>query len=542
MSEARIMSRTREAGWLAAILLSFLALAVFLACYLVPWDDEFGYLIYGPLAWTGQLRLFQDEMTGQRLPLPYWVIGLSQVITGTSLLTARLTSIGLGAMTIGLTFALGRVLAGPSGGFLSALFLATHALVVGYYAGASYHALSSLLLVAGLLAISRERPPVWPVLGMALIAGLWLCRANLAVMVPVVLGYLLVRARSRGEQLALLLAGLLPVAVFLAWSQEHLKILAYVPLASRLVEPLGYRSLFALQDFPEGKPFAESLWWLVRRHLPWVIATVILLASALATRLGRPRVRWPSPPPLVVFMAILAVYALGCQMVILNMYLKSVAAWMSAFAPLWAVVLGYCASVLLAPGQAPPPVRSGLATALFALFAVSPVLSRHTAMPLTLPSQSVLGVLEDQAARIRAVVPPGERVFFFGTTPIPAHLAGARFYTQQVLHTRTFVPDGDDYVVSRSGLWGPRQVDEWLSREARYAVVEPGLLDVYRTTEPGYHPAIDRIEAALARHFELVSEGGDGLWTPPFRVYRRKTPAPAAGLGSETSGPLQLPG
>jgi hypothetical protein len=147
-------------------------------------------------------------------------------------------------------------------------------------------------------------------------------------------------------------------------------------------------------------------------------------------------------------------------MVILNMYLKSVAAWMSAFAPLWAVVLGYGASVLLAPGQAPPPVRSGLATALFALFAVS--------------------------------------------GPIPAHRE---------------------------------------SREARYAVV-----DVYRTTEPGYHPAIDRIgagppgEAALARHFELVPEGGDGLWTPPFRVYRRKTPAPAAGLGSETSGPLQLPG
>jgi hypothetical protein len=303
VSEAGIMSRTREAVWLAAILASFVALAVFLANYLVPWDDEFGYIIYGPFAWTGQSRLFQDEMTGQRLPLPYWVIGLSQIITGTSVLTARLTSIVLGAMTIGLTFALGRVLAGPTGGFLSALFLATHALVVGYYAGASYHALSSLLLVAGLLAISRERSPVWPVLGMALIAGLWLCRANLAVMVPVVLGYLLVRARSRGEQLALLLAGLLPLAVFLAWSQEHLKILAYVPLASRLVAPLGYLSLFSLQDFPEGKPFAESMWWLVRRHLPWVTATVILLASALATRLGRPRVRWPSPPPLVVFMA-----------------------------------------------------------------------------------------------------------------------------------------------------------------------------------------------------------------------------------------------
>jgi hypothetical protein len=163
-------------------------------------------------------------------------------------------------------------------------------------------------------------------------------------------------------------------------------------------------------------------------------------------------------------------------------------------------------------------------------------------MPLTLPAQTTLGVLENQAARVRAVMPPGERVFFFGTSPIPAHLAGAHFYIQQVLHTRTFVPGGDDYVVSRSGLWGPRQVDEWLSREARYAVVEPGLLNVYRTTEPGYRPVIDRIEAALALHFVLVSEGGDGLWTPPFRVYRRKTPAPAAGLGPAPSATLDLPG
>jgi dolichyl-phosphate-mannose-protein mannosyltransferase len=526
-----VLGRTREAGWLTAVLLAFLGLAVFFSCYLVPWDDEFGYIIYGPMALTGQLRLFQDEMTGQRLPLPYWIIGVSQVITGASVLSARLTSVVLGAATVGLTFALGRSLAGPTGGFLSALFLVTHALVVGYYSAASYHALSSLLLVGGLLAISRERPPVWPVVGMALIAGLWLCRANLAVMVPAVLVYLLVRARSGGERLALLLAGLFPLVAFLAWSQEHLKILAYIPLVNRLVEPLGYRPLFALQDFPEGKPLAESAWWLIRRHLPWVAATVLLLTAALVTRLARPRARWPSPPPLVVFMAILAVYAVGCQIVILNMYLKSVAAWMTAFAPLWAVVLGYGASVFLAPGRVPPPVRAGLAAALIGLFAVSPILSRHTAMPLTLPAQTTLGVLEQQAARIRAVMPPGQRIFFFGTSPIPAHLAGARFYIQQVLHTRTFVPGGDDYVVSRSGLWGPRQVDEWLSGHALYAVVEPGLLEVYRTTEPDYRPVVGQIESVLSRQFVLVADGGDEVWTPEFRVYRRRSPPPAAGLG-----------
>jgi hypothetical protein len=208
---------------------------------------------------------------------------------------------------------------------------------------------------------------------------------------------------------------------------------------------------------------------------------------------------------------------------------------MTAFAPLWAVTLGYGAAVLLRPGQVPPPVRAGLAAALIVLFAVSPILSRHTAMPLTLPAETTLGVLEHQAARVRAVVPPGQRVFFFGTSPIPAHLAGARFYIQQVLHTRTFVPGGDDYVVSRSGLWGPRQVEEWLSGQAVYALVEPGLLEVYRATEPDYRPVIGQIESVLSRQFVLVSDGGDGVWTPAFLVYRRRSPPPAAGLGPGAS-------
>ena len=521
--------RVRDAVWLTCIIVGFVGLAVFFAHYLVTWDGEFGYLVFGRMLMHGEVRLFQDEMTGQRLPLPYYFIGLSQLIAGPNLLAGRLASVGLGALVVGLTFALGRSLSGSPCGFLSALFLVTHGMVVGYYAGASYDSLCSLFIVTGLLAISLERPPWSSVVGMACFSGLSLSRANLAVMVPAVLVYLWLRAHGRRERLALVAAAVLPPLAFLVWSQEHLKILAYMPVVHRFVEPLGYRSLFALQEFPEGRPWVESVWWFIRRHFVWVAATAILAGAAVASRPFRGSGRWPSPPALVLFMGGLTVYALVCQVLILNMYFKGVAAWAPAFAPLWAVVLGYGASVLLTPGAAPTPVRTIVAASLLVLFALGPTWSRHTAMPLVLPAETTtIGVLEAEAARIRSIVPAGRRVFFFGTNPIPAYLAGVSPYLQQVLHTRTFVPSRDDYVVSRSGLWGPRQVDTWLSRDAPYALVEPGLLAVYKNNEPSYRPVIGQIESLLARHFTLVAKGGETPWTPSFLIYARKSPAATA--------------
>jgi hypothetical protein len=65
--------------------------------------------------------------------------------------------------------------------------------------------------------------------------------------------------------------------------------------------------------------------------------------------------------------------------------------------------------------------------------------------------------------------------------------------------------------------------------------VEPGLLEVYRATEPDYRPVIGQIQSVLSRRFVLVANGGDGVWTPPFHVYRRRSAPPAAGLGPGAS-------
>lgn len=232
-----------DAAWLAAILAAFSGLAFLFACYVLSGDDEWGFVVYGQLATTGQIRLYQDDMLGYRLPLPFYVNGLPQLLVGKSLLAPRLLSIALGAGMLVVLFALGRRVAGSVGGFLAVLLVATNGMLLGYYARASYFSLSALLIVAGVLAIAHHRP----FLGMLSFALLAITRAHLAVLVPAVLVYLLVaEARTMRDRAALVAIAVAPALTFLAWSQEHWKVLAYVPVARRLVEPLGYRSLFDL--------------------------------------------------------------------------------------------------------------------------------------------------------------------------------------------------------------------------------------------------------------------------------------------------------
>lgn len=520
--------RARDRLWLAAILAGFTALGVFFALYLLSWDAEWGYVFLGNLAVRGEVRLFQDEMRGERLPLPYYVIGLSQAIGGRSLLAARLSSVALGAGVVLVTFALGSSVGGRTAGFLSALFLVTHGMVVGFYAAASYFALCSLLIAAGLLAISVGRP--WGrLVGMGCFSALALSRPNLAVMAPAVWIYLMFQAGDRRERAALAAVAALPPIAFLAWSPEHWKILAYVPGVDRLVEPLGYRSVFkigALSLIPDAdRHWTEGVVWFVKRHFFWVLATAALAAGwamsgARGAETGRRRL-----PPLLLLTAGLVLYTLAWQAVIVRVAPRNVGAWAVALAPLWAVVLGCVAAMLI--DRTPGMLRSGVIVMLLGVFAVSPIRSRHPSMPLVLPPEgTTLGRLEGEAVRIRSIVPPGQRVFLFGSS-MPAYLAGTSPYLQQIMDTWTLVPSDDQYVVERSGLWGPRQVDRWLGHDAAYALVEPDLLRAYGSIA-AYRDVAARIESLLRRHFVLVAKADGSPWTSALWIYRRARPAGGA--------------
>jgi hypothetical protein len=513
----------REVTWLAMILAAFLGMGSLFVAHLLPGDAEWGYLVLGRMAVAGEISLFQDEMMGERLPMPFYAIGISQLVTGPSLAAARAWSLLLGAGALVATFALGRAVGGPGCGILSAAFLATHSMVIGFYAAASYFAWAALLIVGGMALVAGVRRPWGSLLGMACFSALALSRAHLAVMAPVVLIYLLMTAPDRRERWGLLAVAAVPPLVFLAWSPQHLKILAYVPVLDRLVAPLGYVSLFKLGGLAlvpiEDRSFTEGLVWFMKRHAAWLLATGALALGWVVARSSRVGERLGTVPPLIWILTGVSLYTLAWQALIVHMAPRNIGAWAVTWAPLWAVVMGYGAAVLLEPGRPPAAVRWGVVALLVVVFLVGPSRSRHPSMPLRLPVTSVVGTVNAEATALRRILRTDRPVFLVGN-PIPLYLAGHFPYLQQVIHWWTLVPSSDDRAVSRSGLWGSRQIDQWLGHEASYAIISPALMSGYEELG-AYRPLAARMRRLLAEHFTRVAvlDGGGQM---AVEVYRRK--------------------
>jgi len=91
----------------AVMVVVYLALGVFYSRTLITWDDESSFLALGQMALTGRYSV-QDEMTGQRMPLPFYVLGASQEIFGRNLWAARLVSLGIGLVALLTTVAVAR--------------------------------------------------------------------------------------------------------------------------------------------------------------------------------------------------------------------------------------------------------------------------------------------------------------------------------------------------------------------------------------------------------------------------------------------------
>jgi hypothetical protein len=322
----------------------------------------------------------------------------------------------------------------------------------------------------------------------------------------------------------LVLVAVVPLLVFFLWSPEHLKIFAYVPLLNRWVAPLGYRSVFALggAELAPDPHWADHISIFVKRYAFWFLATVVIAWGWLVSRKDVPVRACPRAP--LVFLGGLAIYALLWQVAILWRYPASVPAWATTFAPLWAVVLGVGASALLGSGTR-PRVKTAVVVVLVVVFAVSPARARHPSMPLVPPPATTPTALAHDASLINAVMPPGARVFLVGGSMAP-YLAGVSPYPQQIIHPWTLVPSTDERAISRSGLWGPRQIERWLSRDAPYAIIYPEVLHGWYGSVESYQPLVRQIEVLLDQHYVLVASHGDRVNGTAYLIYRRKAMTP----------------
>lgn len=504
--------------------LLYLGQALFYSRTLIPTEDEESYLALGDLAVRGRISLFQDELTGQRLPIPFYVLGLSQVVAGPSVWAGRLLSIALGAGVLALTVAVARRLHGPTAGLLAGLLLATQGAIVAYYSIAAYHAFSALVLLAAVWVLLRSRWPWRGVAGMAVASVLTLSRTTMVPAVPFLFGWAWLASRTALERLAVVAVAVVPPLAFLLWDPTHLKILAHIPLMGGLVEPLGYRSILYFQVV-EPADLPSQLWSLVRfcrRYESWVVAVGGVLVATILRR--RERARWTvrSLPPALLAVAGLGVWLLACHLVMFRLNFKWAIAYFPDFAPLAAVVLGVLAAMLWEGSDLARAGRAVLAGSLALAFVVSVVLIRIPMMPTPIPvpfRDDPVQQINRAGERLASMVPPGERIFFFGPA-MAVHLAGRLPYLQQLMAPGTFaVNDGDTRAVSRSGVWGRVEIERWLGREVRYAVVNPLHLDAYAAA--GRAEGVARIRALLQERFDSIGRIEDAPWSI-LEVYRRR--------------------
>lgn len=408
------------------------AQSVFLAHAQVIDPDEGGYMMIGRLAVTGQIGLYDDQLPGHRTPLTYYVIGLSQVF-GPSLLAARLTSAAVGTLALGMVYVLG----GP----LALLIAATHTTTLGYFANGSYHSLVALLLLCGLYALRRQ----WPVTTMACAVALFFVRPTFGVLIPIALVWLWRYIECHGR---LLLVATVPVLLFFGWP-SHVKLLAYVPVASIIAHHAGYLPVTPL---PEGS-------WLGAARDAFRLFRGWMLLGAVAWMLGGSWRRLGAPGVVVIILLIVHVGLLS--------------------SPQWgvgyAVSFGLLVCIPLGRSLASAPTRI-LAVGLGAYLMLSPTFSRSLSLPLSVAwGHTVVDDLRAATSLVAARVPPDGRVFLFGPAH-PLYLAGRQPYLRQVTHeyTESTEPSAEKRRVS--GLWGNGEIHEWLERDATHALIVPESL------------------------------------------------------------------
>jgi hypothetical protein len=482
--------------------------AVFFVWALVPDPEEEMYMYLGRLALTGRISLFQDELVGNRMPLPYYVIGLSQLLSPRSLLAARFLSAALGLLCLIFVWRIARGLGGELAGILALLFAATQSLLLGYFDVVSYHSLVSLLL---LLALYFELCTGWPhrrMAAMAVVSLLFFTRTTMMPLIPATLLYFLGRASGRRERLALIGIAVLPPLVFFASSLNHWKFLAYVPVLDRLAAALGFRSnrgpAFEVLNASDKNPVIAAALIFARWFRTWILVSITLLAMAIAAPGDARPARRLLANRGVNLVALTVLYLAAWQFLIMGQWkLQLAVGYFPQFAILAAICLGYWTAVILDDLAPSPRFRSAGLIALSALFLVAPAQSRPPMLPLSVswrdpPVTALYGL----AAALGRVIPPGSSVFHVGG-PLGLYLAGIDPYLRQERDVATLALPADDVDLTKSGFWSRSDIERWLGAESEYAVIVPTRVAVYRNS--ALERDLTEIRSLLAAHFTHVA-------------------------------------
>jgi hypothetical protein len=497
----------------------YLVQGFYYARVLTPTQDGVNYLVAGAMAVRGEIGLFDERLVGNRLPLPFYVLGFTQV-AGPSLRAARWLNVGLGLLTLLLTAGLARRLAGDVAGILAALFLTTQGVIVAYYSYEGYLAVAALCLILGLSVFGDGASPIRRVLGTALLGLLFFVRSNLWPVVPLALGYSLWRAKRLGERLLLVAVVLLPPLVFFTWDQRHLKLLAYVPVARRFVAPLGYVSALVLDD-RQILPPAAQLWQLVRvvrRYEFWALAAALLAVILVWRAATGGRLQWATGR--IRALAALLAMSIASLFVMYPWNYRWSGFYFVPYAPLAAVLLGVGYGGLWAETRPRSWHRRLLVLVLLCLLVPPLYFVRNPLLPTgDHLAKAPFAAAHTAAAHLRRVVPGNPKVFFYGFNQV-YYLSGLPHTYLQLVYTLDPFPriPVDDRVARRSGFVTRSEMRSWLSSDADYAVIDMKLIE---EMAPRFGETEKEMLNLVAKHFELIDTVDEFPYST-YAVYLRK--------------------
>jgi hypothetical protein len=523
---------------LAGLLVAYLVFALFYAWVLVNHDYEAEYLALGPLVVRGEVSLYQDEMTGQWVPLPFYVYGLSQIVFGPSLLAGRLLSVALGAAALILLYRLAAAWGGALAGAAAGALFVSNGLVMGYFTTVDFSPLVAVIHLAGIYILFRAGWRHRDLVALAVFSLLFLVKPHYWPTIPFVLLLLWWRRPGWRARASVTAVALLVPALFFVSDRNHVKIFAYIPVARDWVAPLGYHSWYSLIQDParvwvsdyadityetsgprRAIQLVKSYGFFLKRYALWLLTLAGLGLLAIWPRVADPGRETPAG---VRFTFWLFWYLVIWQFVIVGVYIKQGFAYVGAVAPLLALVLGWVLARIWERAGGPAWRRWAALGGVTLVVLLSPWVHRHHNLPRQVSwEDATIPALRRTAARLAAALPAGEaRVFFIGD-PLPIHLAGRMTYLRQFhQHNMVFTSVRDQRRYIRSGLWGATELEEWLGTDARYAVLQAKVLEFYRSREP-YRDILARMDTLLAERFTEV-ESVPGLGGDRFIVYRRK--------------------
>lgn len=498
----------------------YLVEGLYYARTVTPAQDGVNYLVVGAKAVRGEIGVYDDRLVGNRLPLPFYVLGLTQV-AGPNLRAARWLNVTFGLLTVWLTIALARKLAGDLAGILAGLFLVTQGVIVAYYSYEGYPAFAAFTVALAFFALADAETLQRRIVGTALVALLFFVRSNLWPVIPLALAYSLWRARGLKERALLVALVAVPPLVFFASDQTHLKLLAYVPGVRHLVAPLGYVSALILDDRPTLGPRAQ-LWELarvIRRYEFWALAAALPVTVSLWRLVTRPQIRRGVGP--VGALALILAGSIAALFVMYPWNFRWIGLYFVPYSPLAAVLLGASYSALIMATEPRSWPRRLLIFALVTMMVPPLYFVRNPILPIgELRERDPFSAAHRAAAHLRRAVPDSPKVFFYGLNEV-YYLSGLpQTYLQQVYMPDQFAKIGvDERVARRSGFVTPGEMRSWLSTDADYAVIDSGLVQAMR---PRFTGTEKEMMELLDRHFELIDRVDEFPFST-YLVYRRRS-------------------